>query len=78
MLLLAVGTGISAYAVAKLQDPSVRVVEYARADKFHKPKYGSVKDMEDVSTWLHYIYIIIPESDIFVLVGNRRGQGSVE
>ncbi|OBT88743.1 hypothetical protein VE02_02372 [Pseudogymnoascus sp. 03VT05] len=46
VLLLAVGTGISAYAVAKVQDPSLRVVEYARADKFHKPKYGSVKDME--------------------------------
>ncbi|OBT49337.1 hypothetical protein VE00_00334 [Pseudogymnoascus sp. WSF 3629] len=46
VLLLAVGTGISAYAVAKLQDPSLRVVEYARADKFHKPRYGSVKDME--------------------------------
>lgn len=54
MLLVAVGTGISAYAAAKLQDPALRVVEYARADKFHKPNYGSVKDMEAVSTWLLY------------------------
>jgi hypothetical protein len=45
-----VGTGISAYTVAKFQNPSLRVADYARADKFQKPKYGSVKDMEAVST----------------------------
>jgi len=49
--LFAVATGIATYGLATVQKqttpPGTR--DYARADKFETPEYGSVKDMEAVS-----------------------------